>query len=208
MGEYYFLVDSAGNATEVAGEIKVGRNKTSELVISDPLASRHHATVYMDGETLMIRDEGSSNGTYVNGAQIYEPVVLNDQDKIQFGDEEYIVRAPLWDTATLRAPMEGEELTADAEAAPKKMTEASSGPQQEPPSSFPSEVLEDDVVEPPQKNNNKIILIIAAAVILLCICCLVIAGFFIIVSRNAQAVIDMGVGFNQIELFAMQVLSL
>ncbi|MCB2179848.1 FHA domain-containing protein [bacterium] len=201
MGDNYFLVGEAGNATEVAGEIKIGRNKTNELVISDPLASRHHATVYMEGETLMIRDEGSSNGTLVNGTQIYEPTALNDQDKIQFGDEEYIVRAPLWDSATIRAPQEGEALASAAEPAPKKMEETSSGPQGS------SEAVEGEVLEPPKK-DNKTIIIIAAVVLLLCICCLVVTVIVFFVNRNSPMMMEFEAGFNQVDFLASQLLAL
>lgn len=206
MGDNYFLVDEAGNATEVAGEVKIGRNKTNELVISDPLASRHHATVYMEGENLMIRDEGSSNGTFVNRAQIYEATALKDQDTIQFGDEEYIVRAPLWDSATLRAPENVVDEIIEAEPAPKKMEETSIGPQTVTP-----EVVDQDAdipagegLEPPKKDNNKIILIIVAAVVLLCICCLVIVGGVFLINSNSPAMMEIGMGFDQADgLFSL-----
>ncbi len=198
MSENYLLVDSEGNATEVSGDVKIGRNKTNELVILDPLASRHHATVYMEGESLMIRDEGSSNGTFVNGEQIFEPTALADQDVIKFGDEEYIVRAPLWDTATIRAPKEGEEPAVEEMSAveekpaePKKSVEISAGPPEPSAETLVSDLPLDEFDTPPKK-NNRTILIIGIAVILLCFCCLVIAGIILLVNRSGGVLIESG----------------
>ena len=205
MSENYLLVDAEGNATEVSGDIKIGRNKTNELVISDPLASRHHATVYKDGETLMIRDEGSSNGTYVNGEQIYEPTSLSDQDKIQFGDEEYTVRAPLWDSATIRAPQEGEEPVVEEAVVSKKAPEMSSGPRELAGETVISEMPVEEVDAPPAKNSNRTILIIALAVVFLCFCCIVIAGILVFVNRNGSSLMDSGV-LGQIQFLVSQTL--
>ncbi|MEJ2759101.1 MAG: FHA domain-containing protein [Anaerolineales bacterium] len=205
MGENYLIVDTEGNATEVSGEIKIGRNKTNELVISDPLASRHHATVYMEGEIPMIRDEGSSNGTYVNGKQIYEPTALNDQDKIQFGDEEYTIRAPLWDSATVRAPKEGEEPEAKEDSTmSKKAPETSAGPGEPAGETVVSELPVEEMGNPPKKDNSRMILIIAIAVILLCFCCLVIAGVVVWINRTGSSLIGSGV-LGQLQQFTSSI---
>lgn len=204
MTDNYLLVDVSGNATEVSGEVKIGRNKTNELVISDPLASRHHATVYMGGETLMIRDEGSSNGTYVNGAQIYEPTPLNDMDKIQFGDEEFTVRAPLWDSATIRAPKDEDEPVVEA---PKKAPETFNEPRVVESEATSETVITNDGFEAPKKDNNKLILIIAAVVLLLCVCCVIVIGSVFIFNRNSPAELDFSGSIKQLELLASLVLA-
>lgn len=103
IGDYFLLVGSEGQATEVIAEIKIGRAKTNDIVLSDPLTSRHHATVYMQADSLMLRDEKSVNGTLVNGKRIYEPVSLENGDQLQFGDEVFVVRAPLEEMKTLRS---------------------------------------------------------------------------------------------------------
>lgn len=169
MSESFMLVDSKGNATEIKGETKIGRSKTSELVLTDPLASRHHATVYMEGDTLMIRDEQSVNGTIVNRSQIFEPTALKDRDSIQFGDEVYTVRAPLAEAQTIRKPMPGAEVTA------AKKGQDSTQPKI--PVDEPVQAVEDELAamtEPPQeKNTKRILLIVGALLVILCVCCVV-----------------------------------
>lgn len=47
--------------------------------------SRRHAEIYVDHGKLYVRDVGSFNGTYINGARIAtQPVVLADGDQISF----------------------------------------------------------------------------------------------------------------------------
>lgn len=70
----------------VAG-ITVGRNPQSDIVISDPRASHHHAWVGIIEQKAVLRDLGSTNGTFLN-AQIDVPVsevVLSPGDTIFFG---------------------------------------------------------------------------------------------------------------------------
>jgi len=130
MTENYLLVDAAGSATEIKGETKIGRSKTNEVVLSDPLASRHHATIYMEGDVLMLRDEQSINGTIVNRGQIYDPVALNDKDTIQFGDETFTVRAPLAEAKTMKKPKKSADAagTKSGAEAPKAKTAAKKSP--------------------------------------------------------------------------------
>src|SRR3954467_7020978 len=62
----------------------VGRAPTSDVPVIDPTISRRHAEVeYRDG-TIVVRDLGSSNGTFVNGSRVDETSV-NAGDTITFG---------------------------------------------------------------------------------------------------------------------------
>jgi EAL domain-containing protein (putative c-di-GMP-specific phosphodiesterase class I) len=63
----------------------IGRKHDVSLSIPSPTVSREHAelTVFDDG--LLLRDLGSTNGTYVNGTRIYQPCTLHHGDLLQFG---------------------------------------------------------------------------------------------------------------------------
>ena len=52
-----------------AGTLLLGRGQGSTLV-DDPLASRHHAAVQLDAHGWQVRDLGSRNGTFVDGARL------------------------------------------------------------------------------------------------------------------------------------------
>jgi hypothetical protein len=70
----------------VAG-IRVGRDPTNDIVISDPRASYHHAWIGIIDHKAVLRDLGSTNGTFLN-ARIDSPVsevVLIPGDTVFFG---------------------------------------------------------------------------------------------------------------------------
>ena len=63
----------------------IGRRKQCTVVITDSAASRHHATIeFVDGAYLL-RDEGSSNGTLIDGERISEHK-LRDGDRFTIGE--------------------------------------------------------------------------------------------------------------------------
>ncbi|MFC2028625.1 protein kinase [Chloroflexota bacterium] len=63
----------------------IGRSKKCQLQITEPSVSRYHATIFPANQGFYIRDEGSSLGTYVNGAPIAEPHRLEHGDMIGIG---------------------------------------------------------------------------------------------------------------------------
>jgi hypothetical protein len=76
----------AGSEHPVDGELILGREHGSaDLVIDDPGVSRRHARVLANGGGVIVEDLGSSNGTYVNGERIAEPVKLGAGDEVQVG---------------------------------------------------------------------------------------------------------------------------
>jgi len=64
----------------------IGRdpNSTLPLALQDQLASTRHAQILHEGGSYVLRDVGSSNGTYRNGQRVTE-VRLQDADVIEFG---------------------------------------------------------------------------------------------------------------------------
>ncbi|MEO8619479.1 MAG: adenylate/guanylate cyclase domain-containing protein [bacterium] len=64
--------------------LTVGRAPTCDLPVFDPTISRRHAEIVAEGDSLRIRDLGSSNGTFVNGAKVERGSAALD-DLIAFG---------------------------------------------------------------------------------------------------------------------------
>jgi CRP/FNR family transcriptional regulator, cyclic AMP receptor protein len=62
----------------------IGRNSDKNLVITDARVSRDHAVIEAKGAEYIILDQGSKQGTYVNGAKI-ERRQLNSNDRVEFG---------------------------------------------------------------------------------------------------------------------------
>ncbi len=75
-----------GTIFEVAGaEATIGREVGNTIQLDrDNTVSRRHARVLRQADQWVIRDEGSSNGTWVNGVRITEQV-LRPGDEIQIG---------------------------------------------------------------------------------------------------------------------------
>jgi len=64
--------------------VTIGRGEENAVRLYDETSSRRHAEVRRDGGDFRVRDLGSSNGTFLNGARITD-VVLTDGDEIQVG---------------------------------------------------------------------------------------------------------------------------
>jgi hypothetical protein len=69
----------------VDGTTRVGRGDESEIVLVDPSVSRAHAIVEIEGAQPVVRDLGSTNGTFVNGRRV-SVEALHDGDELQFGN--------------------------------------------------------------------------------------------------------------------------
>lgn len=65
--------------------LRIGRSRSNEIVLTDSEVSRHHAFVWESNGTVYVRDEGSRNGTFVNGSRIANATALHPGDRIQLG---------------------------------------------------------------------------------------------------------------------------
>lgn len=69
----------------------IGRDRSSDIVLSDPRVSRHHAMLRRLGEAdYYLIDSGSSNGSLLNGRRITTPTLLNSADRIIIGDTGFV----------------------------------------------------------------------------------------------------------------------
>ncbi len=69
----------------IEGTARIGRSEESEIVLVDPSVSRAHAVLEVRGGEPVVRDVGSTNGTYVNGRRVRSQP-LRDGDELLFGD--------------------------------------------------------------------------------------------------------------------------
>ena len=72
------------------GETIIGRSADCHVTIEDPLVSRQHARVIIDGEAATFEDMGSRNGVRVNGVNVKKPTPLRDGDRIRIGTQELV----------------------------------------------------------------------------------------------------------------------
>ena len=67
-----------------AEEVQIGRLPDKTVAIDNPAVSSRHASVMREGESYILKDLASTNGTFVNDARITERF-LHDGDVVQVG---------------------------------------------------------------------------------------------------------------------------
>jgi pSer/pThr/pTyr-binding forkhead associated (FHA) protein len=70
------------------GQFAVGRNASCQLSLDDPLVSRRHALLTVEGEAVVVEDLQSRNGVVVNGRKIESRQRLQAGDRILIGGQE------------------------------------------------------------------------------------------------------------------------
>lgn len=66
-----------------ASPFVIGRRNETTLCLPSPTVSGLHAEIVELGDQLYLRDLNSTNGTYVNGQRIREPIALQPDDLVQ-----------------------------------------------------------------------------------------------------------------------------
>lgn len=68
-----------------ASRFSVGRKPDASLSIPSQTVSRDHAELTVVDRGMLLRDLGSTNGTFVNGVRIEQPCTVHHGDLLQFG---------------------------------------------------------------------------------------------------------------------------
>lgn len=72
-------------------EISMGRAADCTIPIKDRYLSRRHAELRWSATGWQLRDNGSANGTFVNGTRLDQPRPITPGDRIALGDSEIVV---------------------------------------------------------------------------------------------------------------------
>ncbi|HVM32776.1 MAG TPA: FHA domain-containing protein, partial [bacterium] len=65
-----------------------GRSQTCEVILGDPLVSRHHCQILLGMGGVTLKDLGSAHGTFLNGLRITESP-LQHQDVVSLGETRF-----------------------------------------------------------------------------------------------------------------------
>ena len=68
------------------GSLTIGRDQSRSIALPSKTASRKHARLDLINGMPVVVDEGSANGTLVNGAQIKGPTRIDETSKIDVGE--------------------------------------------------------------------------------------------------------------------------
>jgi pSer/pThr/pTyr-binding forkhead associated (FHA) protein len=90
-GDTFIRFETDGRIEQVAIPRRsicgIGRAQTNRVVLDDNSASRAHASIRRNSSGhCILKDLGSTNGTWLNGRAVTAPVGLTSGDVIQIGD--------------------------------------------------------------------------------------------------------------------------
>ena len=74
-----------GSAIALGPINSIGRNVNNTIFVEDDFVSANHAMLTFRGRSWFVEDQGSTNGTYVNGHRIDRPVALSFGDELTIG---------------------------------------------------------------------------------------------------------------------------
>lgn len=89
VGCHFLVVIDGGNVGrwfEIGERPKlVGRAEPADIVLGDPLISRRHCLVRIENGALMVADQNSTNGTYVDEQRCAQPCALQLGEVVRMG---------------------------------------------------------------------------------------------------------------------------
>ncbi len=75
----------AGERIPLMSTTHIGRDPDSDIVFDDTFISANHATLSWNGKGWVLQDNGSTNGTRLNGKEVHRTVPLKVGDVVEFG---------------------------------------------------------------------------------------------------------------------------
>ena len=99
------------------GQITVGRKADNAIVIDHPTISSHHCRILHNGDSCVLQDLDSTNGTRVNSRDAQD-APLRHKDLIQLGSLEFLFDAPDIAAAPARYTDADAEISSAAMSAP------------------------------------------------------------------------------------------
>ena len=92
--------------------LTIGRTAENDIALPSKMVSRNHARLLIGPNGIIVEDNGSTNGCFVNGEQVKQHL-MHDSDVLELGDLRYRLRcarrakprcAPTWCRCSSRTP--------------------------------------------------------------------------------------------------------
>lgn len=100
------------------GEITIGRKTDNTILLDHPTISSHHCQILRHGDSCVLQDIDSTNGTRINSRDVKESA-LHHKDLIQLGSIEFLFDAPELATTGARYTDANAEMASGAMSAPQ-----------------------------------------------------------------------------------------
>lgn len=75
----------SGERLPLRSQSSIGRDASNDVVVNDEAASARHAVIELDSGSWWIEDQGSTNGTLLNGARLGRRERIRDGDVVDIG---------------------------------------------------------------------------------------------------------------------------
>jgi len=72
--------------TFAGNEVLIGRSQDCDFIIDDPTVSSRHARLFYHLDQWWFEDHQSTNGSFLDGIRVEEPIVVKDNDEFYCGD--------------------------------------------------------------------------------------------------------------------------
>ncbi|MEO6600422.1 MAG: FHA domain-containing protein [Polyangiaceae bacterium] len=82
------VVTPVGEFELLQGALLIGRLPDCSVYLDDPLVSRMHARIIVQGDCVVVEDLHSANGVYLNGVRVASTAILREGDRILMGTTE------------------------------------------------------------------------------------------------------------------------
>lgn len=111
MDHHFFLQGAQGVYYPINGPTRIGREATCQIRLSDPEVSRVHALLWMERRMLYLRDENTSNGTFLNELRLppNQPIAVSVGSQVRVGQTIFNVVAlqptPIQEPVAVAAPV-------------------------------------------------------------------------------------------------------
>ena len=100
------------------GEITIGRKADNTILLDHPTISSHHCRIVRSGDSCVLEDLDSTNGTRVNSRDVRE-AILHHKDLIQLGSIAFLFDAHELAAARARYTDANAEMATGAMSAPQ-----------------------------------------------------------------------------------------
>lgn len=88
----FWLIGDDQEFVLATGESVIGRAPDADVRLDLPNVSRHHARIVVDGDSAVVEDLGSKNGTFVNERRVDGPTRIRHGDQLRLGHVAAVLR--------------------------------------------------------------------------------------------------------------------
>ncbi len=72
--------------------ISIGRYPENDIILTDQIISRRHAAIAIEGDSIIVMDLDSKNGTFINNSRVTGSLPIQENDQLVVGNSMMEIR--------------------------------------------------------------------------------------------------------------------